>query len=114
MNKYKISCPCHFGLESVLSFEAKKIGAENVAADNGRVTFEGDLSMIARANICLSTAERVLIELAEFRALSFEDLFQGVRKIPFEELSGYSLYGEFDSQKQPVEGKWDITFRLDD
>lgn len=37
-----------------------------------------------------------------------------VIKIPFEELSGYSLYGEFDSQKQPVEGKWDITFRLDD
>ena len=88
MNKYKLSCPCHFGLESVLSFEAKKIGAENVTADNGRVNFEGDLNIIARANISLATAERVLIQLAEFKAFTFEDLFQGVRKIPFEEFIG--------------------------
>ena len=106
MNKYKIACPCHFGLESVLSFEAKKIGAENVTADNGRVTFEGDLSIIARANICFSTAERVLIQLAEFKAYSFEDLFQGVRNIPFEEfigkneafpVKGYSLNSKLKS-----------------
>ncbi|MCQ2464783.1 MAG: class I SAM-dependent RNA methyltransferase [Oscillospiraceae bacterium] len=106
MNRYKISCPCHFGLESVLTFEAKKIGAENVTADNGRVTFEGDMSIVARANICLSTAERVLIQLAEFKALSFEDLFQGVRSIPFEEfigkteafpVKGYSLNSQLRS-----------------
>lgn len=90
LNNYKLSCPCHFGLESVLTFEAKKAGAENVRADNGRVTFEGGAEMIARANICLSTAERVLIQLAEFRALTFEELFDGVRNIPWEEFIGKS------------------------
>lgn len=88
LDKFRLSCPCHFGLESVLSFEAKKIGAENVKADNGRVTFEGDFNIIARANLCLSTAERVLIELAEFKAYTFEELFQGVKKIPLEDFIG--------------------------
>ena len=62
--------------------------------------------MIARANICLATAERVLIQLAEFKALTFEDLFEGVRKIPFEEfigkteafpVKGYSLNSQLRS-----------------
>lgn len=88
MEKYKIACPCHFGLESVLKFEIKKIDGQNIQSENGRVTFEGGLEHIARANICLSTAERVLIQLAEFKAVTFEELFQGVKKIPFEEFIG--------------------------
>ncbi len=85
---YKLVCPCHFGLESVLSFEAKRIGAENVKADNGRVSFEGGADIIAKANICLSTAERVLIELGSFKALTFEDLFQGVKSLNLEDYIG--------------------------
>lgn len=88
MDKYKIVCPCHFGLESVLNFEIRKMEGENIKSDNGRVTFDGDLSMVARANICLSTAERVLIQLAEFKACTFEELFQGVKKIPLENFIG--------------------------
>ncbi len=84
----KFSCPCHFGLESTLKFEIKKIGGENIQAYNGRVTFEGGFDILARANICLATAERVLIELAEFHAENFEELFCGVRKIPFENFIG--------------------------
>ena len=86
--KLKLVCPCHFGLESVLSFEIKKLGGEDVLADNGRVSFYGDFNMLARANICLSTAERVLIELAEFYAYSFEELFQGIKCIPLEDFVG--------------------------
>ncbi|MBQ7131816.1 MAG: class I SAM-dependent RNA methyltransferase [Oscillospiraceae bacterium] len=85
---YKLVCPCHFGLESVLSFEAKRIGADNVKADNGRVSFEGNADIIAKANICFSTAERVLIELGSFKVLSFEDLFQGVKSLALEEFIG--------------------------
>mgnify|MGYP000844168624 FL=1 len=85
---FKFSCPCHFGLESVLSFEIKKIGGQNVVADNGKVTFTGDYNLLARANISLSTAERVLIELSSFTATSFEELFQGVKKIPLENFIG--------------------------
>ena len=87
-NKLKFTCPCHFGLESVLKFEVTKIGGENITVRDGRVSFEGGFELAARANICLSTAERVLIELSEFRAETFEELFQGVKKIPLEDFIG--------------------------
>lgn len=87
-SKLKITCPCHFGLESVLKFEITRIGGENITVRDGRVSFEGGYDLVARANICLSTAERVLIELAEFHAETFEELFQGVKKIPLEEFIG--------------------------
>lgn len=82
--KMKLACPCHFGLESVLNYEIKKIGGEDIAVTDGRITFSGTADIIARANLCLSTAERVLIQLAEFKAYSFEELFQGVKQIPWE------------------------------
>lgn len=88
MNFLKYVSPCHFGLESVLAGELKRMGANNVMAHNGRVTYSGDYSIMARANINLRTAERVLIELANFKATSFEELFQGVSKIPIEEYIG--------------------------
>lgn len=86
--KIKLSAPCIFGLESVLAYEVRKIGGENVEVNDGRVTFEGGEEMIARANICLSAAERVLIELGSFKAESFEELFNGVRGLPLEEFIG--------------------------
>ena len=88
MDRMKITCPCHFGLESVLNFEVNRIGGENMTVRDGRVSFEGGADILARANLCLATAERVLIELAEFKAYTFEDLFQGVKKIPFENFIG--------------------------
>ena len=62
-NKITLSCPCHFGLESVLNFEIKKIGGENITVTDGRISFEGGYDILARANICLATAERVQIPL---------------------------------------------------
>ena len=47
--KLKITCPCHFGLESVLKFEISKIGGENITVKDGRVSFEGGFDMVARA-----------------------------------------------------------------
>ncbi|MCD8327534.1 MAG: class I SAM-dependent RNA methyltransferase [Ruminococcus sp.] len=84
----KIVCPCLFGLESVLSYEVKKIGGENVVVCDGRVSFEGGYEMVARANLCLSTAERVLIELGHFHVESFEELYQGVKALPLENFIG--------------------------
>lgn len=88
MNQFNFVAPCHFGLESVLAGELKRMGADNVTAHNGKVTFSGDATIMARANINLRTAERVLIELATFKASSFEELFQGTSTIPIEELIG--------------------------
>lgn len=87
-NTITFSCPCHFGLESVLKYEIAKIGGENISVSDGRITFTGDFYTLARANICLATAERVLIQLGEFKATTFEELFQGVKKLPLEDYIG--------------------------
>lgn len=104
MSFLKYVSPCHFGLESVLAGELKRMGADNVVAHNGRVTFSGDYSIMARANIGLRTAERVLIELGTFKAHSFEDLFQGVLRIPAEDFIG-------SRDAFPVKG-WSLNSKL--
>ncbi|MGN0665312.1 MAG: class I SAM-dependent RNA methyltransferase, partial [Huintestinicola sp.] len=88
MDNITLSCPCHFGLEKTLNFEIKKIGGENIKVSDGRVSFTGDMSLIARANLCLATAERVQIKLAEFHADTFDALFEGVKRIPLERFIG--------------------------
>lgn len=104
MNFLKYVSPCHFGLESVLAGELKRMGADNVVAHNGKVTYSGDYSIMARANINLRTAERVLIELANFKACTFEELFQGALKVPLE-----SFIGSKDAF--PVKG-WSLNSKL--
>ena len=84
----RLCCPCHFGLESVLKYEIIKIGGTDLTVSDGKITFSGDENVLARANLCLSTAERVLIELIEFKAQSFEELFQGVRAAELERFIG--------------------------
>ncbi len=80
----RLCCPCHFGIESVLNFEIKRIGGENISVSDGRISFDGGRELIARANIRLSTAERVLIELGSFKAETFSELFDGVKALPLE------------------------------
>lgn len=80
----KITAPCLFGVESVLSFEAKRLNFKNVETTDGKVSFIGDYYDLAKANVNFRTAERVCIVLAEFTARTFEELFQGVYKCPLE------------------------------
>lgn len=88
MKKLTLACPCLFGLESVLAFEVRKLGGENVTVTDGRVTFEGDLSMVAKANIWLRTAERVGIVIGSFKAETFTELFDQTAELPWEEFIG--------------------------
>lgn len=85
---YQYLAPCHFGLESVLAGELKRLGAQDVSASDGRVAFAGGLDILARANLNLRTAERVLLCLGQFEARSFTELFDQVRALPFEEFIG--------------------------
>lgn len=85
---FLMCCPCHFGLERTLRFELTKLGATDINVQDGRIVFRGDYAVLAKANLGLSVAERVLIQLAEFPAYSFEDLFQGVKRIPLEDWIG--------------------------
>ena len=88
--KMTFCAPCIFGLEGLCANEFRFLGLENVRAENGRVLFDGDFSAMARANINARYAERILILMGEFRAVSFAQLFDGVRALPWAEYIGMS------------------------
>jgi len=88
MEKIRFCCPCNFGVESVLSGEARRLGFEDIQVTDGRVDFFGDISAAAKANLWLRCAERVLIVLGSFEARSFTELFDGVYALPFEQYIG--------------------------
>ncbi|MHC1719636.1 MAG: class I SAM-dependent RNA methyltransferase [Clostridiaceae bacterium] len=75
-----------FGLEKIVANELKDLGYDNLIVENGKVTFSGDEMDIVTCNMWLRTADRVLIRLAEFKALSFEELFQGTKAVEFGDL----------------------------
>lgn len=85
---FKLSAPCLFGLESVLSGEVKRLGFEDIHVTDGRVEFTADAEGIARANLNLRTAERVLIVLGTFKAVTFQQLIDQTEKIRFEDYIG--------------------------
>lgn len=87
-----------FGLESLVALELKKLGHDTLKVGNGRVDFKGDWSDIPRLNLWLRTADRVLLVAGEFPAKSFEELFEGVRSLPWSDLM--PLQASF-----PVQGK---------
>ncbi len=104
MNELRLTCPCAFGLESVLAGELKRMDARKIAASDGRVDFSGGPEMLARANLWLRTAERVQILLGTFRATSFTQLFDGVAALPLEEYIG-------KKDAFPVKG-WSLSSQL--
>jgi hypothetical protein len=93
---YQLTAPCHFGLEAVLKREITELGYDVTGTENGKVSFAGDGEAIARANIWLRTAERVLLEVGQFHATSYEELFEKTAALP---------WGEFI----PRDGKFWVT-----
>lgn len=85
MKRFELIAPCHFGLEAVLKREIINLGYEISEVEDGRVSFYGDAEAICQANIFLRTAERVLLKVGSFRAVSFEELFEETKKLPWEE-----------------------------
>ena len=96
MSRYTIIATSTFGLESVVAYELKLLGYSVLTTENGKVSFEGDEKDIARCNVWLRVADRVLIEVARFKATDFEELFQGTLKVRWEEIV-------------PLKGKMHIT-----
>ena len=92
--------PCLLGLEGLIAEELRAMNAEAVRAENGRVFFEGDFALLARANIRCRFAERIQVVVGQFGAKTFEELFQGTKFLPWEDwlaardafpVKGYSL-----------------------
>lgn len=84
MEKFEFIAPCHFGMEAVLKREISDLGYEITKVDNGKVTFAGGIDTIPRANIFLRTTERILLKVGEFKAVTFDELFEGIKAIDWQ------------------------------
>ncbi len=87
-----------FGLEALVAQEVKDLGYNQVTAENGKVTFSADWGAICRANLWLRTADRVRLKVGEFKATTFDELFEQTKALPWPEL----IPGDAGF---PVEGK---------
>lgn len=96
MKTYELVVPCHFGLEAVLKREIIDLGYDVLSVTDGKVSFLGDAEAICRANIFLRTAERVLLKVGSFKAVTFDELFEGVKALDWQNFI-------------PVDGKFWVT-----
>ncbi|GGH15655.1 THUMP domain-containing class I SAM-dependent RNA methyltransferase [Paenibacillus segetis] len=96
--KLNLIATAPMGLEAVVARELKELGYHDAFIENGRVNFTGDYIDICRCNLWLRTSDRVLIKMGEFTALTFDELFEGTKALPWEEW--IPAHGEF-----PVEGR---------
>ena len=80
----KLLIPVAAGLEQITKRQLFSLGFDRAPADNGRIEIDGDWQDIARLNVCLRSGERVLIQLARFSATTFDELYEGVYAIPWE------------------------------
>jgi putative N6-adenine-specific DNA methylase len=98
MSKLQLIATSAFGIEAVAARELKWLGYDDQQVETGRITFAGDEEAICRTNIWLRTADRVLLKMGEFTALTFDELFEGTRALPWDEwLPGDAQF--------PVDGK---------
>jgi len=81
MSKYELIATTTFGIEAVCKRELQSLGYEVLKTENGKVTFLSDAAGIARANLWLRTADRVLLKIGEFKALTFDELFDKVKEL---------------------------------
>lgn len=85
MRNLQLVAPCHFGVESVLKREIQDLGYEIIKVEDGRITFEGDIAAVCRANVFLRTAERVMIQVGRVRATTYDQLFEEVKALDWEQ-----------------------------
>lgn len=84
MSKYKLMATAAMGLESIVASEIKDLGYE-CRTENGKVYFEGDEEAIARTNMWLRVGDRVRLIVGEFKAYTFDELFEGTKALPWEQ-----------------------------
>ena len=83
-----LTAPCLMGTEGIVAGELRRMDAKNVSPENGRVFFSGGMDILARSNLWLRCAERVLIVVGSFEALTFDRLFEGTKALPWERWIG--------------------------
>lgn len=85
MSEYKLVATAAFGLEAVVAKELKNLGFKNLEVENGKVTYSTDVEGIIKSNLWSRCADRIHICIAEFTATSFEELFEKVKALPWED-----------------------------
>ncbi|AEB23359.1 RNA methyltransferase [Bacillus amyloliquefaciens] len=80
MKKYTLIATAPMGIEAIVAKEVRDLGYE-CKVDNGKVIFEGDALAICRANLWLRTADRIKVQVAEFQAKTFDELFEKTKAI---------------------------------
>lgn len=100
MEQISFVVPTLFGLEGIVGDELRFMGQKDIEIFDGKVHFKGDLDALAKANIRLKSGERVLLRIGEFKAVTFDELFEAVKALPWENwigrkdafpVKGYSL-----------------------
>lgn len=86
MKTFELIATTTFGLEAVCKRELIDLGFEVKQTENGKVTFIGDFYGIAKANLWLRSADRVLIKMGEFKAFTFDQLFDQVKQLPWSDI----------------------------
>lgn len=98
MDNITLIATAAFGLEAVVAKEVEQLGYKDITVENGKVIFKGDLAAIAKTNLWLRTADRVRLKIGQFKATSFEELFEQTKSLPWADW--IPKEGAF-----PVEGK---------
>ncbi len=86
MTRLELIATATFGLEAIVAREVKELGYEQVTVENGKVTFNADENAICRANLWLRTADRVRLKVGEFKAVTFDELFEKTKALPWPDL----------------------------
>lgn len=86
MKQFELIATTTFGLESVVKQEVKNLGFEITNIEDGKICFKSDVAGIARANLWLRSADRVLLKVGEFKAITFAELFDQTKSLPWDEI----------------------------
>lgn len=87
-DKFELVVPTLFGMEALVSKELYRLGYNAKKTEDGRVVFDGDYDAVCRANLWLRCAERVLIKVGEFTAVTPDELYEGVKALEWEKFIG--------------------------
>lgn len=102
MSNFSLIATAAMGLEAIVAKEVTNLGYE-CKVDNGKIEYQGDAKAIARSNLWLRTADRVKIKVGEFKALSFDELFEKTKKLNWENFLPENA--EFPVQGKSVKSK---------
>ena len=94
--KYELIATATFGIEAVVKRELQNLGFKITKSEDGKITYTGDERAIVKSNLWLRSADRVLLKMGEFRAVTFEELFQQIKGMEWENLI-------------PADGKFTVT-----